>query len=163
MSASFLTVAIAGVLGVAATVIGGLLTSRTSAESQRRGTQLAREEAYLRELRTAITEFCTAIMIYRGAELDRWDAKHDQSPELQAANTRAYETRTAARDALYRVELSTASTQISEAVRAAFEVAKSIKEVKTSSDVKARRNKVEEELARVVILARQALGVRDLD
>lgn len=162
MSVSLTTVLVAGVLGVAGTAIGGFLASRTSTQSQRLSAHLTREEAYLRELRTAVTEFCTATMIYRGAELDRWEAKHGGTYELQPTNARVYETRTAARDALYRVELSTTSNQISQAVRAAFEAAKSIKDVETASEVKTRRNEVEEKLARVMILARQVLGVRDI-
>lgn len=161
MSASLITVVVAGALGVAATVTGGFLTSRTSAQSQRRGVQFAREEAYLREFRAAITEFCTATMIYRGAELDRWEARHGGKYDLQTTSARVFETRTAARDALYHVELSTTSDQISQAVRTAFEVAKSIKDIKTAPEVKIRRDEVEEELAKVIVLSRQALGVPD--
>jgi hypothetical protein len=49
--------------------------------------------------------------------------------EMQPANARVHDTRTAARDALYRAELPTASDQISHAVRVAFEAAESIKRV----------------------------------
>lgn len=162
MSANLITVIVAGALGVVATIMGGTLTSRTSAQSLRRSTEFAREDARLRELRAAITEFCTATMIYRGAELDRWEARHGGPYELQATTGRVFETRTAARDALYRVELSTASNSISQAVRDAFEIAKSIKDTDDEAEMKTRRNQVEEELARVIVLARQALGVREL-
>jgi hypothetical protein len=136
VSASLITVVVAGALGVIGTAIGGFLASRTSAQSQRLSAQLMREEGYLRELRTAVTEFCTTTMIYRGAELDRWEAKRGGTYELQPANARVYETRTAARNALYRVELSTTSDQVSQAVRAAFEAAKSIKNADSASEVK---------------------------
>jgi hypothetical protein len=162
MSASLITGVVAGVLAVAATVMGGLLTSRTSAQSQRRGAQFAREEVYLRELRIAITEFCTAIMIYRGAELDHWEANHGGTYELQPTKARMLETRTTARDAQYRVELSTRSDAIGKAARAAFVVAKSIKDAETEAEVRIQRKRVEKKLSAVIALARQAIDVRDL-
>ena len=102
------------------------------------------------------------MMIYRGAELDRWEAKHGGPFEEPTATARALDTRTAARDALYRVELSTASNDISQAVRTAFNIAKSIKDSETIAEAKRRRNEVERKLEEVTHLARQALGVWDV-
>jgi len=101
-------------------------------------------------------------MIYRGAELDLWEARHGGPGDIPAVRARAYETRTAARDGLYRVELSIASPSISEAVRAAFKVAMSIKDAQTNADLQMRRGQTEVELGQVVLLAREALGVGDV-
>ena len=162
MSGTLITVVVAGLLGVAATVAGGVLTARTSAQVQDRAERLALEERYHLELRSAITEFCTAIMIYRGAEVDRWKANHGGPYDPETVSARVYETRTVARDALYRVELSTRHKEISHAAQKTFDVAKSIKEADTQAEAMSRRKKVEEELAEVRVAAREALGVRDI-
>jgi hypothetical protein len=163
MSAGLLTVVVSGLLVVVATVAGGVLTARTSTHAQGRAERLALEERYHHELRSAITEFCTAIMIYRGAELDRWEANHGGPYDLNATSARVYETRTAARDALYRVELSTLHKEICQGAQKAFAVAKSIKDAETLSEAKSRTKKVEEqELAALIAVARDALGVRDI-
>jgi hypothetical protein len=162
VSGTLITVVVAGLLGMAATVAGGVLTARTSAQAQGRTERLALEERYHLELRSAITEFCTAIMIYRGAELDRWEANHGAPYDPKTVSARVYETRTAARDALYHVELSTRHKEISQAAQKAFDVAKSIKDAETPAKARSRRKKVEEELAEVIVVARDALGVRDI-
>ena len=162
MSASLITVVAAGALGVAATAVGAALTWGTSVQTQGRTERRALEERYHAELRSAITEFCTAMMIYRGAELDRWEAKHGGPYELKAATDQVYKSRTIARDALYRVELSTRNEEIRQMVQGVFEIAKSIKEADSEEDASKQRNQVEMELAKVIVIARDVLGVRDL-
>jgi hypothetical protein len=72
------------------------------------------------------------------------------------------ETRTEARNALYQVELSTASTVINQTVHEIFRLAKSIKDSETPREESIRRNEVEERLDEVIRLTREELGVQDI-
>jgi hypothetical protein len=144
------------IIAVAGTILGSALTyffqSRTSARND-----------YVLALRSSVAEFCTATMIYRGAESDRWYVVHQAHAAAQneeAADARVRETRTSARNALYRIELATGSPTIHRAVREAFTATKSIKDAGDAAEASRRRDEVEAKLDDVTRLARLELGVK---
>ena len=156
---------LAGILGVVATALGGSLSARASAQAQRSVASLAHVNDYVLALRSSVTEFCTATMIYRGAESDRWYIVHVAragAAAEEAADARVRETRTSARNALYQVELSTGSPAIHSAVREAFAVTKSIKDAQDATQASALRDEVEAKLDVVTRLTRLELGVEDV-
>ena len=162
---TLIAAAVAGILGVAATLLGGSLSARASKQAQKSVASLARMNDYVLTLRSSVAEFCTATMIYRGAESDRWyiiHTAHAGSSAEEAADARVRETRTSARNALYHVELSTGSPAIHSAVREAFSVTKSIKDAETAAESSALRDEVEAKLDVVARLTRLELGVEDV-
>lgn len=163
--ATLIAAVVAGILGVAATALGGMLSARASAQAQRSVAGLAHMNDYVLAVRSSVAEFCTATMVYRGAEHDRWYIIHVHgagAAEEEAADIRARETRTSARNALYRVELSTGSPAIHQAVRDAFTAAKSIKDAQDAKEVNALRDEVEAKLDAVTRLTRLELGVENV-
>jgi hypothetical protein len=143
-----LVAVVAGLLGILGTALGGLLAARNGRASTER-----------QEFRSAIIEFCTAIMIYRGAELDRMDARLAANGNLQELTDRVYTTRTTARNALYGVELSTTSRPVKQAVNRIFNLTKSIKDSSSKSELQGRRDKIEEEIGDLIERAMSILGV----
>jgi hypothetical protein len=96
----------------------------------------------------------------RGAELDRADARRGGGQDLPALTAHAYRTRTAARNALYRLELSVTSTRISLEARRAFDLAKSVKDATTKEQTQERRDGTDTAITNLVQIAREIMKIR---
>jgi hypothetical protein len=156
-----LTVLVAGVLGIVGTLLGVRASSSAAAAQSARTAELAERGALRQELRSAVAEYCAAIAVYRSAELNRWDARAARTPDTETAaeTSRVYATRTAAMEALYRLELSTADSAIWSAARVALAAAKDVREARNPEELRVRREASDRAIGELIRLARGAVGV----
>lgn len=112
-------------IAVAGTLLGALLTHWFQRRAVRDADKTARA-CDLRTERTAAYSAYAAAVIAANAQLNRWHIARDSSENAKAARTRSYEFRSAARQALYRVELVAGDETLINLARAAFDAAKVI-------------------------------------
>ncbi len=107
-------------------MLGTLLGTTVAHHYQRKSTRLAAEieraERLRQERLDAYAAYGGALMDYRRGVMDRWYAEWDNHPEDDRLSLRrkSYELRTAAQEAMFRVELLTDSQALVDKARAAL-------------------------------------------
>jgi hypothetical protein len=152
------TALVAGLLGVFGTVVGGVLTTWTGRQAADRSARLAREELHRQECRSAVAQFATVLGVYRTAEMDRWHAKHGGFRDEKSAAADVYSARTAARNALRLLELSTDNEDLCERARRAYDRAESVKSPDSQEEMDRRADQVDDDVAEMITIARLELS-----
>ena len=148
------TALVAGLLGLAGTLVGGALTTWTTRQTTDRSHQRAQEELQRQEYRSAVIRFATALGAYRTAEMDRWHARHGGWRDEASASADVYLTRTAAWDAFYELDLSTDNRDLIRQAQHAIDLVSSIQHPDSQQEMDRRAHQVREDLARLIAIAR---------
>lgn len=145
----------AGLLGLLGTVIGAVGTTWTTREAATRSDHRAWLETRRQEYRSAVTQFASALLSYRVAERDRWNARHEEGRDETIAKQEALRLRAAMLDAFYVLELSSSDNdRLRELARNAVEMAYSIREADTSDEMIRRSHQVREAIEGIIDAAR---------
>ena len=123
----------------------------------------SRRELRRQEFRGAVTQFATALLSYRVAEMDRWHARHGGWKEEGIAAAEVYRTRTAIWDAFYQLELSTDSSELRRLARRALDRAYSIRQLDTQAEMDECADQVRDDLTDVIACARRVEPGRESD
>ena len=153
------TALIAGLLGLAGTVVGGALATLTARQTADRSHQRAREELQRQEYRSAVIRFATALGAYRTAEMDRWHARHGGWRDEPSASADVYLTRTAVWAAFYELDLSTDNRDLVRQARRAMDQAASIQHPDSQEAMDRRAVQVHKEIAHLIAIARTGKAV----
>jgi len=152
------TALVAGLFGVFGTVVGGVLTTWTARQTADRSARLAREELHRQEYRSAVAQFATALGIYRTAEMDRWHARHGGFRDEKSAAADVYSARTAARNALHVLELSTDNQDLCQLAQRAYDRAESVRSPDSQAEMDQLADQVDDDLAEMMKIARLELS-----
>jgi hypothetical protein len=110
------------VVAVVGTLLGSVVTHTFQRLTARRSELFTRAEALRQERITTFTAFAAAAEDYRRGQADRW-YRRQRDPEGEpylSARDEAHQLRTAARQALYRVELLTDEREVVQAAEQAY-------------------------------------------
>ncbi|MFG3344735.1 hypothetical protein ACGF1Z_06685 [Streptomyces sp. NPDC048018] len=150
----------AALIAVVGTLLGVVATHWFQGRAAERTATLARTEQ-LRQERIAIySAFAGAVVDYRQSQNDRWFRARLEpgSEEAEASRHASYRQRTAARQALFRVQLVCDDARVRGLAQSAFETTHCLHEAADDTDRARRSDEAKEALARFVAAA--APGVR---
>ncbi|MCF6524074.1 hypothetical protein [Streptomyces sp. JJ36] len=152
----------ASAVAVVGTLLGAVTTQVFQRLAARRTEAFARAEALRQERMATYSAFAAAVEEYRHGQATRWYGRRE-GPEgegFRAARDEAHRLRTAARQALYRVELLTDDREVvgaaREAYRAAWEVSTAREQVEHDARDTRAREAVETFVTRAAPLVRGA-------
>ena len=102
------------VVAVVGTLLGSLATHYFQRRNRADAERFARNERLRQERVSAYTTFGGALVSLRRAHMDRWFAAHDERKSVDPESLRyeTYRLRTAALEALFRVQLVTESKEL---------------------------------------------------
>ncbi|GGT23972.1 hypothetical protein [Streptomyces purpureus] len=129
-------------IAVLGTLLGAVVTHFFQARSTERAAALARDEQLRQERISTYSAFAGAVIEYRRSQNDRWFRTMDagrHAPEAEESRFESYRLRTAARQALFRVQLVSDDLRARELADAAFEVTNCMHEARDGED-RARRS-----------------------
>jgi hypothetical protein len=152
---------VAGLVGVAGTVIGALIAMWADARRQNRAEKRARETTMREELKGAIADDCAAIVKFLAAGLDRWTLAPDEvdTAEVRERAYRYYLARTEASAARYRLELATADEEVITKLSDAFDLVRTMHDVPRGEALTERIRDVHAAVKVAVDKGRDLLGV----
>jgi len=152
---------VAGLIGVSGTVIGSLLAMWAAARSEDRVERRAREAAMREELKGALISYCSAIVTFLAAGLDRWGPAPGEGDEAGTRERayRYYQARTEASTADYRLRLATTDQEVATNLSKAFDLVQTMRDVGKGEALQQRIKDVHTAVSAAVSRGRYLLGV----
>ncbi|MFH8370983.1 hypothetical protein [Streptomyces sp. NPDC018031] len=128
------------VVAVAGTLLGCVVTHASQRRATERGELFARAEALRQERVTTYSAFAAAMEDYRHGQASRWyrQAEGPDGEAYRTARDEAHHLRTAARQALYRVELLTGDRDVVQAAERAYRCTWDVSNARDQADRDAR-------------------------
>ncbi|MEU8619866.1 hypothetical protein [Streptomyces sp. NPDC048623] len=150
----------AALIAVVGTLLGVVATHWFQGRAAERTAALARTEQLRQERITTYSTFAGAVVDYRQSQNDRWFKAHREpgSEEAEQSRYASYRQRTAARQALFRVQLICEDPATRRRAEAAFEATHCMHEATDDTDRVRRSDEAKEALALFIEAA--APGVR---
>ncbi|MBK1786903.1 hypothetical protein [Prauserella cavernicola] len=144
-------------VAVVGTLLGSVITHVFQRQSNRRSELFTREESLRKERIDTYSSFAAAVAEYRRGQGDRWYRKvedPDGAP-FRAAREEGHRLRTAARQALYRVELLTGDPDVLAAAERAYKSTQQMSNAADQSEHDARDRAAKEAIQQFVACASQ--------
>ncbi|MEX0174295.1 hypothetical protein [Streptomyces sp. LMG1-1-1.1] len=150
----------AALIAVAGTLLGAVFTHWFQGRATERTAALARTEQLRQERIATYSAFAGAVVDYRHSQNDRWFRTLQQpgSDEAEESRHASYRQRTAARQALFRVQLVCEDPEVRRLAEAAFVDSHCMHEAVDEADRARRSEQAKEALA--AFIAAAAPGVR---
>ena len=150
----------AALIAVAGTLLGAVFTHWFQGRATERTAALARTEQLRQERIATYSAFAGAVVDYRHSQNDRWfrALQRPGSEEAEESRHASYRQRTAARQALFRVQLVCDDPEVRRLAEAAFVDSHCMHEAVDEAD-RARRSEAAKE-ALATFIAAAAPGVR---
>ncbi|WP_369143642.1 hypothetical protein [Streptomyces sp. R44] len=150
----------AALIAVVGTLLGVVFTHWFQGRATERTAALARTEQLRQERIATYSAFAGAVVDYRHSQNDRWFRTRQQpgSEEAEESRHASYRQRTAARQALFRVQLVCDDPEVRRLAEAAFVDSHCMHEAVDEADRAHRSEQAKEALA--VFIAAAAPGVR---
>ncbi|MCX2183082.1 hypothetical protein KV205_21480 [Streptomyces sp. SKN60] len=150
----------AALIAVVGTLLGVVATHWFQGRAAERTASLARTEQLRQERIATYSAFAGAVVDYRQSQNDRWFKAHLEpgSDEAEQSRHASYRQRTAARQALFRVQLMCDDPRTRRLAEAAFETTHCMHEATDDAERTLRSDEAKEALARFIEAA--APGVR---
>ncbi|MCX5225536.1 hypothetical protein ABZY16_25455 [Streptomyces sp. NPDC006553] len=147
-------------IAVAGTLLGVIATHWFQGRATERTASLARTEQLRQERIATYSAYAGAVVDYRHSQNDRWfrAAEEPGSEEAEESRHASYRQRTAARQALFRVQLVCDDPQVRRLAEAAFEQTHCMHEARGEAERARRSAEAKEALAEFIAAA--APGVR---
>jgi hypothetical protein len=147
-------------IAVVGTLLGVVATHWFQGRAAERSAMLARAEQLRQERIASYSAFAGAVVDYRRAQNDRWfrAAQAPESPEAEESRYSSYQQRTAARQALFRVQLVCDDPDAREQAERAFELTHCMHEAGSEEERAHRSGEAKDALDRFIASA--APGVR---
>ncbi|MEV0277407.1 hypothetical protein AB0I22_13630 [Streptomyces sp. NPDC050610] len=151
------------VIAVLGTLFGAALTHRFQRRATADAVRFARDEQLRQERLDAYARYGGALMNYRRSVMNHWLAQQERrSDEVQEALTQeSYRQRTAAQEAMFRVELLSDDPVLIEAGRDALERMSAIRQARSGEDFTQRRNATHALIYEFITSSKAQLSGRD--
>ncbi|MGR4850420.1 hypothetical protein [Streptomyces sp. LARHCF252] len=150
---------IASAIAVLGTLLGSGLTLAFQQRTTDKGQQFARHERLRQERLDAYSAYAGALINYRRCLVHLWFCEHEQPPHEDpgVVRVRAYDLRSSAQEALFRVQMLTDDEVLSEAAEAALADVAALPKTDSRTELDQRRVKTRDDISRLVRASKRHL------
>lgn len=143
---------IASAIAVLGTLLGSGLTLAFQQRTTDKGHQFTRHERLRQERLDAYSAYAGALINYRRCLVHLWFCEHEQPPHEDpgVVRVRAYDLRSNAQEALFRVQMLTDDEALSEAAEAVLEDVTALPKTNSRTELDERREKTRDDISRLV-------------
>ncbi|MFF8024215.1 hypothetical protein ACFZDJ_24520 [Streptomyces sp. NPDC007896] len=150
---------IASAIAVLGTLLGSGITLAFQQRTTDRSHRFARREKLRQERLDAYSAYAGTLINYRRCLVHLWFCEHEQPPpeDPDAVRIRAYDLRSSAQEALFRVQMLTDDETLSQAAEAVLADVTALAKTETRSRLDERRVQTRDDIGRLVRAAKQHL------
>ncbi len=150
---------IASAIAVLGTLLGSGLTLAFQQRTTDKGHQFTRHERLRQERLDAYSAYAGALINYRRCLVHLWFCEHEQVPHEDpgVVRVRAYDLRSSAQEALFRVQMLTDDEVLSEAAEAALADVTALPKTDSRTELDQRRVKTRDDISRLVRASKRHL------
>lgn len=150
---------IASAIAVLGTLLGSGLTLAFQQRTTDKGHQFTRHERLRQERLDAYSAYAGALINYRRCLVHLWFCEHEQPPHEDpgVVRVRAYDLRSNAQEALFRVQMLTDDEALSEAAEAALADVTALPKTDSRTELDQRRVKTRDGINRLVRASKRHL------
>ncbi|MGW4027477.1 hypothetical protein [Streptomyces sp. NPDC005009] len=150
---------IASAVAVLGTLLGSGLTLAFQQRTTDKGHQFTRHERLRQERLDAYSAYAGALINYRRCLVHLWFCEHEQPPHEDpgVVRVRAYDLRSNAQEALFRVQMLTDDEALSEAAEAALADVTALPKADSRTELDQRRVKTRDDISRLVRASKRHL------
>lgn len=150
---------IASAIAVLGTLLGSGLTLAFQQRTTDKGHQFTRHERLRQERLDAYSAYAGALINYRRCLVYLWFCEHEQPPHEDpgVVRVRAYDLRSSAQEALFRVQMLTDDEALSEAAEAVLEDVTALSKTNNRTELDERRVKTRDDISRLVRASKRHL------
>ncbi|MFJ8543027.1 hypothetical protein ACIRFH_13615 [Streptomyces sp. NPDC093586] len=150
---------IASAIAVLGTLLGSGITLAFQQRTTDRSHQLTRREKLRQERLDAYSAYAGALVNYRRCLVHLWFCEHEQPPpeEPDTVRIRAYDLRSGAQEALFRVQMLTDDGRLSQAAEGVLTDITQLSKVDSRAELDELRARTRDSISRLVGSAKQHL------
>ncbi|MFE9708353.1 hypothetical protein [Streptomyces sp. NPDC005930] len=150
---------IASAIAVLGTLLGSGLTLAFQQRTTDKGLQFTRHERLRQERLDAYSTYAGALINYRRCLVHLWFCEHEQRPheDPDVVRIRAYDLRSNAQEALFRVQMLTDDDALSEAAGAVLADVTALPKTDSRTELNQRRVKTRDDISRLVRASKRHL------
>ncbi|WP_062651455.1 hypothetical protein [Streptomyces maremycinicus] len=150
---------IASAIAVLGTLLGAGITLAFQQRTVDRSHQLTRREKLRQERLDAYSSYAGALINYRRCLVHLWFCEHEQSPpeDPDAVRIRAYDLRSSAQEALFRVQMLTDDGGLSQTAEDVLTAVTALPKVDSRAELDELRARTRDDISRLVGSAKQHL------
>ncbi|MFF1467803.1 hypothetical protein [Streptomyces mirabilis] len=150
---------IASAIAVLGTLLGSGITLAFQQRTTDRSHQFARREKLRQERLDAYSIYAGALINYRRCLVHLWFCEHEQPPpeDPDSVRIRAYDLRSSAQEALFRVQMLTDDATLGQTAQAVLADITALTKTETRSQLDQRRVQTRDDIGRLVRAAKQHL------
>ncbi|MFC9507845.1 hypothetical protein [Streptomyces sp. NPDC057002] len=150
---------IASAIAVLGTLLGSGLTLAFQQRTTDKGHQFTRHERLRQERLDAYSAYAGALINYRRCLVHLWFCEHEQPPHEDpgVVRVRAYDLRSSAQEALFRVQMLTDDEALSEAAEAVLAEVTALPKTDSRTELDQRRVKTRDDISRLVTASKRHL------
>ncbi|MFI7019322.1 hypothetical protein [Streptomyces sp. NPDC050164] len=150
---------IASAIAVLGTLLGSGLTLAFQQRTTDKGHQFTRHERLRQERLDAYSAYAGALINYRRCLVHLWFCEHEQPPHEDpgVVKVRAYDLRSNAQEALFRVQMLTDDEALSQAAETVLSDVAALPKTDSRTELDQRRVKTRDEISRLVRASKRHL------
>ncbi|MFJ3621715.1 hypothetical protein ACIPSH_26695 [Streptomyces iakyrus] len=150
---------IASAIAVLGTLLGSGLTLAFQQRTTDKGHQFTRHERLRQERLDAYSAYAGALINYRRCLVHLWFCEHEQPPHEDpgVVKVRAYDLRSNAQEALFRVQMLTDDEVLSQAAEAVLADVTALPKTDSRTELDQRRVKTRDDISRLVRASKRHL------
>jgi hypothetical protein len=150
---------IASAIAVLGTLLGSGITLAFQQRTTDRSHQFARREKLRQERLDAYSLYAGALINYRRCLVHLWFCEHEQPPpeDPDSVRIRAYDLRSSAQEALFRVQMLTDDATLGQTAEAVLADITALTKTETRTQLDQRRVQTRDDISRLVRAAKQHL------
>ncbi|MEU5476478.1 hypothetical protein [Streptomyces mirabilis] len=150
---------IASAIAVLGTLLGSGITLAFQQRTTDRSHRFARREKLRQERLDAYSIYAGALINYRRCLVHLWFCEHEQPPpeDPDSVRIRAYDLRSSAQEALFRVQMLTDDATLGQTAEAVLADITALTKTETRSQLDQRRVQTRDDISRLVRAAKQHL------
>ncbi|MEV6593103.1 hypothetical protein [Streptomyces acidicola] len=150
---------IASAIAVLGTLLGSGITLAVQQRTTDRSHEFTRRERLRQERLDAYSAYAGALLNYRRCLVHLWFCEHEQPPpeDPDAVRVRAYDLRSNAQEALFRVQMLTDDEMLGQAAEAVLADVTALSKTETRSGLDERRVRTRDDISRLVRSAKRHL------
>ncbi|KQX67375.1 hypothetical protein [Streptomyces sp. Root1310] len=150
---------IASAIAVLGTLLGSGLTLAFQHRTTDKGHQFTRHERLRQERLDAYCAYAGALINYRRCLVHLWLCEREQPPHEDpgVVRVRAYDLRSSAQEALFRVQMLTDDETLSETAEAVLEDVTALRKTDSRTELDQRRVKTRDDISRLVRASKRHL------
>ena len=150
---------IASAIAVVGTLLGSGLTLAFQQRTTDKGHQFTRRERLRQERLDAYSAYAGALINYRRCLVHLWFCEHEQPPpeNPDTVRGRAYDLRSGAQEALFRMQMLTDDEALGQAAEAVLSDVTALSRTDSRTDLDQRRVKTRDDISRLVRASKRHL------